>query len=74
LDGYVSETELYDLFPNMPNVDTELLRSWWVLYNPIMEELSGHETSFGYENSRDEPNDTELFFIFVFNCDYIKKN
>ena len=65
LNGHViCETELYDLFPNMPNVNYELLRTWWGLYRPIAEEIYEEEFSFG----EDEPNDRELLTCFILGC------
>ena len=53
--------ELYNrCFPDLPNVDMDLLRRWWVLYRPLAEETDYMEFYFGQDGEADEPNDREL--------------
>jgi len=61
----ITENDLYGAYPNMPNVDYELLRTWWGVYRPIAEDTYYAEFFFGEDGEGDEPNDRELLVCFI---------
>ena len=57
--GDITEDEIYDVYPNMPNIRYGELRRWWRLYKPLGEE---HQ-DFVFEG--EEPSDKELLIYFI---------
>jgi hypothetical protein len=57
--GDITEDEIYELYPDMPNIPYGELRKWWRLYKPIGELYQ----EFIFEG--EEPSDKELLIYFI---------
>jgi len=58
----ITENDIHNIYPDMPNVNYDLLRNWWRLHKPLAEEIYYEEWVFERE---DEPSDRELLITFI---------
>jgi hypothetical protein len=57
----ITENMIYEVYPDMPNINYELLKTWWELYRPLAEDIYYEE----WEEMGDEPNNKQLLLAFI---------
>ena len=61
----ITDNMIYEVYPNLPNIDYELLRTWWGLYKPLAEDILYEE----WEEMGDEPSDRDLLRALILSHD-----